>query len=116
MSSSVLQADILAFLTSIRDEIHDLDSLLEAIRKENHRAELYGQRNISELMEISSYQWQLEQVEMKLKAPSLIKISFAPEGEKVRVPETEEEKVDALLLSLIMRMIRYDGQFGKEKK
>ncbi|MFC5270281.1 hypothetical protein [Adhaeribacter terreus] len=116
MSSSVLQADILTFLTSIQNDIHDMEGLLDAIRQENRRAEIYGQQNISELMEISVYQWQLEQVEMKLKAPSLIKITFASEGEKVREPKTEEEKIEALLLNMIMRIIRYNGHLSKEKQ
>ncbi|MBK0403104.1 hypothetical protein I5M27_08920 [Adhaeribacter sp. BT258] len=116
MSSSVVQADILTFLTSIQDDIQDMDGLLEAIRQENQRAEIYGRQNIAELMEISAYQWQLEQVEMKLKAPSLIKITFIPEGEKVQTPKTEEEKIEAILLTLIMRIIRYNGLREKEIK
>ena len=114
MSSSVLQTDILAFLTSIQSEVQDMDELLEAIRQENHRAERYGQQNISELMEVSAYQWHLEQVEMKLKAPSLIRISFAPDGEKLQEPQTYEAKVEAVLLKLIMRIIRLDGHKKKE--
>lgn len=116
MSSSVVQADVLAFLTSIQNEIQDMDGLLEAIRRENRRAEIYGQENISDLMEISVYQWQLEQVEMKLKAPSLIKITFTPEGGKVAEPQTEEEKIEAALLNLILRIIRFNGLTDKEKQ
>ena len=115
MSSSVEQADILTFLTSIQDDIQDMHGLLEAIRQENRRAEIYGQQNISDLMEISVYQLQLEQVEMKLKAPSLIKITFTPEGGEVREPRTEEEKIEAMLLNLIMRIIRLNGLVDKEK-
>src|SRR5690606_15334909 len=110
MANSVLQADILYFLTSIQDSIYSLDDLLDAIRKENNRAERFGKENISELMEVSAYQWQLEQVEMKLKAPSLIQISFTPEGAKVREPATEEEKIEALLIKLIIRIIRLEQQ------
>ena len=109
VNNSISQPDILNFLTRIEEEVHCLDELLNAVKEENRRAEVYGQQNISELMEISAYQWQLEQVEMKLKAPSLIKISFMQEGEKVREPQTEEERIEAFLLRLIMRIIRNNG-------
>ena len=112
--SSVLQTDIIAFLSNLQHDVYDLDGLLDAIRTENRRAEIYGQQNISELMEISVYQWQLEQVEMKLKAPSLIRISFAQEGEPVQEPKSCEAKVEAILLQIIMKIIRNDGFIKKE--
>src|SRR5688500_19161232 len=50
--------------------VRSVDELLAAIRAENQRAEAYGQVNIPELMEVSAYQWQLEQLEMKLDRKS----------------------------------------------
>jgi hypothetical protein len=112
---SLIKNDVLDFLTCIQDSVHSVDELLEALREENQRVEEYGQHHINRLMELSSYQWQLEQVEMKLKAPSLIKISFTPEGEAPRKPITNEDRIEAFLLSLIMRFIRENGSCFREK-
>lgn len=107
--------DILNFLRDIKDHVRSIDELLAAIRGENQRAETYGQTHIPELMEVSAYQWQLEQLEMKLKAPSLIKISFEPEGAKLPVSPLKslEEEAEALLLEIVMRMIS-KGDLEKE--
>lgn len=106
LQNRVAVLNVQEFLNRIRPEVHDIDELLQAIRTENDRVELYGQQHLNELMEISAYQWQLEQVEMKLKAPSLISISFLPEGESLPQPESEEAKIETILLQMIMGFIR----------
>ena len=99
--------DILIFLRDIKDHVRSIEDLLVAIRAENQRAEVYGQANIPELMEVSAYQWQLEQLEMKLKAPSLIKITFLQDNAVQPAKQTKslEEEAEALLLEIVMRMI-----------
>ena len=99
------QTDILGFLTGIKDDVRSIDDLLAAIRQENQRAEAYGLPNIPELMEVSAYQWQLEPLEMKLKAPSLIKISFSAGGTMVTKEKSLEEKAEELLLKVVMHLI-----------
>lgn len=99
------QTDILDFLSGIKEDVRSIDDLLGAIRNENLRAETYGQHNIPELLEVSAYQWQLEQLEMKLKAPSLIKISFSPGGTALNKEKTLEEKAEEILLGIVMHMI-----------
>lgn len=106
LHNRVAVLNVLGFLDRIRPEVHDIDELLHAIRAENDRVELYGQQHLNELMEISAYQWQLEQVEMKLKAPSLITISFLPEGKNIPEPLSEEAKIETMLLQMIMGFIR----------
>ena len=105
LPKTTMQTDILAFLRSIQDAVNSVEELLQELRAENNRAEVYGQQNLEELMELSNYQWQLEQVEMKLKAPSLIRISFA-EGWTPRVLN-HEEQVEALILDMIVKFTRF---------
>ena len=107
--------DILDFLKSIKENVKSIDELLEAIQSENQRAEIYGQAHIPELMEVSAYQWQLEQLEMKLKAPSLIKISFSNFSEPVEKEKTLEESAEELLLTILMRMISKNDLIEKEE-
>jgi hypothetical protein len=106
LQNRVAVLNILQFLDQIRPHVHDIEELLQAIRIENDRVEIYGQQHLNELLEISAYQWQLEQVEMKLKAPSLITISFLPEGKSLTEPESEETKIEMVLLKMIMGFIR----------
>src|SRR6478735_1626916 len=101
------QTDILGFLSGIKEDVRSIEDLLTAIRKENERAELYGQHNIPELLEVSAYQWQLEQLEMKLKAPSLIKISFTSGGAFINLEKTLEEKAEEILLGIVMHLISH---------
>ena len=112
---TLIKTDVLDFLACIQEKVHSVDELLEALREENQRVEEYGRHHINRLMELSTYQWQLEQVEMKLKAPSLIRISFIKEGEASRKPATYDDKVEALLLSMIMRFIRENGSCYNDK-
>jgi hypothetical protein len=107
-------SDILNFLRNIQPNVHTIEGLLTMIREENQRAELYGQQNIPELMEVSAYQWQLEQLEMKLKAPSLIKISFSSEPTDDKKVKTLEEEAEELLLAIVMRMISKGDLENKE--
>lgn len=102
-------SDILVFLKNIKENVRSIDDLLAAIREENQRAEVYGQTHIPELMEVSAYQYQLEQLEMKLKAPSLIKISFTPEEKPAGSDRSLEEKAEELLLGVVMRLISHNG-------
>jgi hypothetical protein len=106
LQNQVAFINVLEFLDRIRPEVNDINELLLAIRTENDRIELYGQQHLNELLEISAYQWQLEQLEMKLKAPSLITISFLPEGGPMHQPESEEAKIETKLLQMIMGFIR----------
>jgi hypothetical protein len=106
LQNRVAVLNVLNFLERIGPDVHDVDELLHSIRAENDRVELYGQQHLNELLEISAYQWQLEQVEMKLKAPSLITISFLPEGETLPQPDSEEAKIETILLQMIMGFIR----------
>ncbi|KAA9345938.1 hypothetical protein [Adhaeribacter soli] len=114
LQDNIKKVDVLAFLLEIKEKVHSVDELLDALQAENRRIEDYGQFNIDRLLEISTYQWQLEQVEMKLKAPSLIKITFAQEGEKTIQPKTEEEKIEALLIGLIMKFLRESDNAGDQ--
>lgn len=110
-------AEILEFLKSIKENVRSVDELLAAIRAENQRAEAYGQSNIPELMEVSAYQWQLEQLEMKLKAPSLIKISFSQNPEQKSEEKSLEDQAEELLLAILMRLIsKQDLMQGEEGK
>ena len=97
--------DILVFLKDIKPNVQSLEDLLVMIREENQRAEVYGQQHIPELMEVSAYQWQLEQLEMKLKAPSLIKITFSGDGQLNKAEKSLEENAEELLLAIVMRLI-----------
>lgn len=111
------QSDILGFLNGIKDEVRSIDDVLAAIRKENERAEEYGLHNIPELLEVSAYQWQLEQLEMKLKAPSLIKISFSPGDRVISKDKSLEEKAEEMLLGIVMHLIsRGDIEKATEAK
>jgi hypothetical protein len=107
--------DILNFLKSIKDNVRNVEELLAAIRTENQRAEAYGQVHIPELMEVSAYQWQLEQLEMKLKAPSLIKISFSEESRQEGGEKKLEEKAEELLLGILMHLISRNDMFQDEE-
>lgn len=115
LNENIYETDILDFLRKIGDSVHSIEELIIALRKENDSIEVFGKQNVDRLLEISTYQWQLEKVEMKLKAPSLIKIRFANEGEKPGQLLTEEDQIDALLLNLIMRFIRENGTVLPEK-
>lgn len=113
-------AEILDFLRNIKENVRSVDELLAAIRAENQRAEAYGQANIPELMEVSTYQYQLEQLEMKLKAPSLIRITFMQDTEYGQGEKSLEEKAEELLLGILMRLISKNdliqGEEGKRFK
>src|SRR5688572_5935382 len=110
-------AEILDFLKNIKENVRSVDELLAAIRTENQRAEAYGQVNIPELMEVSAYQWQLEQLEMKLKAPSLIRISFSNELVQTEGEKSLEVKAEEVLLGILMRLIsKNDLTQGEEGK
>ena len=114
------QTDILDFLKRIKENVRSIDELLAVIRDENQLAEQYGQANIPELMEVSAYQWQLEQLEMKLKAPSLIRISFSKDPLQFEGEKSLEEKAEELLLGILMRLISKNeliqGEEGKRFK
>jgi hypothetical protein len=114
LQDNIKKVDVLAFLLDIKEKVHSVTELLDALQAENRRIEDYGQFNVERLLEISAYQWQLEQVEMKLKAPSLIKITFAKEGEKALQPKSEEEKIEAFLIGLIMKFVRDNQQAGEQ--
>ena len=107
--------DILNFLKSIKENVGSVDELLSIIRTENQRAEAYGQANIPELLEVSAYQWQLEQLEMKLKAPSLIRISFSKGPVHHEEEKTLEEKAEELLLGILMHLIRKKDLIEREE-
>lgn len=110
-------AEILDFLKNIKENVRSVDELLAAIRAENQRAEAYGQVNIPELMEVSAYQWQLEQLEMKLKAPSLIRISFSNDLAQTEGEKSLEVKAEEVLLGILMRLIsKNDLTQGEEGK
>ena len=109
------QSDILIFLKNIREHVRSVDDLLAAIRTENQRAETYGQSHIPELLEVSAYQWQLEQLEMKLKAPSLIKISFTSSQNDSAPSRSLEEEAEALMMGIILRLIS-NNNLDKEDK
>ncbi len=109
--------DILVFLKNIKSNVQSIDELLTAIKSENQRAENYGQKNIHELMEVSAYQWQLEQLEMKLKAPSLIKISFTEQLSGTQKDKSLEESAEEILLNILMRLIsRGELENGEDNK
>ena len=114
LQDNIKKLDVLAFLSEIKEKVHSVDELLDALQEENKRIEDYGQVNIERLLEISNYQWQLEQIVMKLKAPSLIKITFAKEGENAIQPRTEDEKIEILLIGLIMKFVRESDQAGEQ--
>ena|SRR6188768_1344769 len=109
------QTDILDFLGRIKEKVRSIEDLLAVIRNENQRAEKYGQANIPELLEVSAYQWQLEQLEMKLKAPSLIKISFSKDHNQFEEEKSLEVKAEEMLLGILMRLTSKNDQVLAEE-